>query len=232
VTGARILVVEDDADIRRSLQILLRRAGFDPVLAADGPEGLRCFSVDAPELVLLDINLPVLDGWAVLERIRDVSRVPVILLTARGLEADKIRGLRGGADDYMTKPFGNNELVARIGALLRRLPSSAPEPPIYRDDLLGIDFAHREVRVRDVAVDLTPAEFQLLYVLVRHAGQVLSPTQLLEQAWRDPSGTSPGRVKFTVFNLRRKLGWEDLQTCPLENVRGFGYRYRRPGDGG
>jgi DNA-binding response OmpR family regulator len=228
VTAARVLVVEDEPDIWRSLEVILQRAGYEPCWAADGHEGLRRFGIDAPDLVLLDVSLPGLDGWSVLERIRNVSQVPVMLLTARDLEMDKVRGLLGGADDYLTKPFSNDELVARVGALLRRSPPTAAEPAVYDDGRVGIDFTRREVRVEGTLVDLTPTEFRLLTTLVRHAGQVLSPAQLLELGWNDPSGTGPGRVKFTILSLRRKLGWNDLQTSPVENVRGFGYRYRRP----
>jgi DNA-binding response OmpR family regulator len=229
VSGERILVVEDDADIWSSLDILLRRSGYEPTWAADGREGLSRFGTDHPHLVILDLSLPELNGWAVLERIRTVSQVPVLVLTARTLERDKVRGLRGGADDFMTKPFGNDELIARIGVLLRRSPPPRAEETVYDDGLLRIDFGRREVWVDGTAVELTPTELRLLAALVRNAGQVLSPVQLLTLAWNDPSGNSPGRVKFGVLNLRRKLGWDDLETCPVENVRGFGYRYRRPG---
>lgn len=228
VSGQRILVVEDDPDIWRSLDVLLRRAGYEPTWAADGREGLRRFGEDRPHLVILDLALPELSGWAVLERIRSVSQTPVMVLTARDLERDKVRGLLGGADDFLTKPYGNDELVARVGALLRRIPRAADEATVYDDGRLWLDFGSREVRVDGRVVELTPTELRLLSTLVRHAGQVLSTSQLLTLGWNDPSGDSPGRVKFAVLSLRRKLGWRDVRTCPLENVRGFGYRYRRP----
>lgn len=226
MTGERILVVEDDADIWRSLEVLLRRAGYEPSWAADGREGLQRFGSERPHLVILDLSLPELNGWAVLERIRTVSQVPVMVLTARDLERDKVRGLLGGADDYLTKPFGNDELVARVGAVLRRAPAREDEDRVYDDGELRIEPGTREVRVDGRPVDLTPTELRLLTALVRNAGQVLSSSQLLAQGWNDSSGTSPGRVKFAVLGLRRKLGWHDLATSPIENVRGFGYRYR------
>lgn len=228
MTGERVLLVEDDADIWRCVEILLRRAGYEPTWAADGREGLRRFGTDRPHVVILDLSLPVLSGWAVLERIRTVSQVPVMVLTARDLERDKVRGLMSGADDYLTKPFGNDELVARVGALLRRSPPQDDEDAVYDDGLLRIDFGTRDVRVDGRTVDLTPTELRLLTALVRSARQVLSPSQLLVQGWNDSSGASPGRVKFSVLGLRRKLGWADLRTSPIENVRGFGYRYRPP----
>ena len=229
MTGAsRILVIEDDLDIWRTLEIVLGRAGYDPRSATDGAQGLRRFREDQPDLVLLDLNLPVLDGWSVLERIRDVSSVPVMVLTARGLETDKARGLLSGADDYLTKPFGSAELVARIGGLLRRTPRAGAGPRAYVDSRLYVDFESRDVVVDGRSVALTPTEFRLLALLVRHPGQVLSPLEILAQGWHDPSGIGTGRVKFTVLNLRRKLGWADVTVCPIENVRGFGYRYRAP----
>ncbi|HMD46376.1 MAG TPA: response regulator transcription factor [Acidimicrobiales bacterium] len=227
-TSPRILIVEDDLDIWRSLQILLERAGFAVVPAADGIEGLRRFHEERPGLVVLDVGLPGLDGWSVLERIRDVSDVPVMVLTARGLETDKARGLLSGADDYLTKPFSNAELVARVRALLRRSLPVSDGPSVYDDGILRLDFAAHTVTCRQQVVELTPTEFRLLAVLARQAGQVLSARQLLEQGWHDPSGIGTGRVKFTVLNVRRKLGWSDVSSSPIETVRGFGYRYRPP----
>ena len=125
MTG-RVLVIEDDADIALSIRTVLTRSGFDVTGAADGREGLRDFHAGRPDLVVLDIGLPTLDGWQVLERIRDMSDVPVLLLTAHGQESDKVRGLEGGADDYLTKPFGNRELAARVQALLRRPRAAQP----------------------------------------------------------------------------------------------------------
>jgi len=230
MTAPSILIVEDDADIWRSLQILLERAGYQVLPAGDGVEGLRQFQEHRPDLVVLDVGLPALDGWSVLERIRDVSDVPVMLLTARGLETDKARGLLSGADDYLTKPFSNAELVARVGALLRRSPPVTEGPSVYDDGRLRVDFSTHEVQRAGEDVKLTPTEFRLLSVLVRQTGQVPSPRQLLEQGWHDPSGIGTGRVKFTVLNLRRKLGWDDAENSPIETVRGFGYRYRAPAE--
>lgn len=225
--GARVLVVEDDGDIWRSVEVLLHRAGYQPLWAQDGDQGLQLLREQHPDLVVLDVGLPKVDGWAVLERIRDHSDIPVILLTARGLETDKVRGLLGGADDYLTKPFSNDELMARVGALLRRAPPAPRPPSVYDDGRVRVDLMHHQVEVEGTQVPLTPSEFRLLAALVRHAGQVLSHGQLLELAWHDPTRTGPGRVKFTVLSLRRKLGWTDLATSPLETVRGFGYRYRQ-----
>jgi DNA-binding response OmpR family regulator len=225
---SQVLCIEDDKDIALAISMVLRRAGFDIVSAADGREGLRAFHAERPDVVVLDIGLPEMDGWTVLERIRDLSDVPVIMLTAHGQEAEKVRGLQLGADDYLTKPFGNAELVARVQALLRRSRPSRPEAEVYADALVHMNFGAREVRVGDELTALTPSEFRLLAALVRHAGQTLSPDQLLEQAWNDPLGVGPERVKFAIMRLRRKLGQGDGAGPPIEAVRGFGYRYVPP----
>ena len=223
-----VLVVEDDRDIWRSLQVILGRAGYRLAWAMDGVEGLRLFHDHRPDLVVVDIGLPKVDGWVVLERIRQMSSVPVLLLTARGLEADKVRGLLGGADDYLTKPYSNDELVARVGRLFRRCRPGPEAPRVYHDGLLRIDFLEHSVEVEGRPVDLTPTEFRLLAVLVHHVDEVLSVPRLLELGWSDISGSGRGRVKFSVLSLRRKLGWGDVTTSPVETVRGFGYRYRPP----
>jgi DNA-binding response OmpR family regulator len=225
----RILVIEDDQDISLGIRTVLTRNGLDVASSADGKQGLRAFHLTRPDLVVLDIGLPTLDGWAVLERIRDLSDVPVLILTAHGNEAEKVRGLHGGADDYLTKPFGNRELAARVEALLRRPRNQQPPPENYDDGRLAVKLGSREVSVGGVPVTLTPTEFRLLAALIRHPGQTLTPDQLLELAWNDPLGVGPERVKFGVMRLRRKLGQgpEEPGTS-IEAVRGFGYRYVAP----
>jgi DNA-binding response OmpR family regulator len=226
VTG-RVLVVEDDVDIALGVRTLLSRNGFEVTTAADGREGLRVFHSDHPDIVVLDIAMPEMDGWTVLERIRELSDVPVLMLTAHGHESDKVRGLRGGADDYLTKPFSNAEFVARVQALLRRAASGdRAATELYDDGRVRVDFAVHEVRVDGARVELTATEFRLLAVLVRHRGEVVSPAKLLDLVWRDPLGIGPERVKYSVMRLRRKLGADAGAGSPVESVRGFGYRYR------
>lgn len=230
----RVLVIEDDPDITLGLQAVLARTGFSVTLAAEGRGGLRAFHADRPDLVVLDIGLPDMDGWTVLERIRDLSDVPVLILTAHGLESEKVRGLHAGADDYLTKPFSTAELTARVQALLRRSQQHSAPPPeeLYDDGSVLVDFSTHEVRVAGQPVDLTPTEFRLLAALVRNRGQVLSPVKLLELAWSDPYGVGPDRVKYSVMRLRRKLGPANGAGSPIEAIRGFGYRYRnRPAPG-
>jgi DNA-binding response OmpR family regulator len=224
----RLLVVEDDKDIALALQLLLDRSGYAVEHAGDGRTGLRMVHELRPDLLVLDIGLPVMDGWQVLERVRDISDLPILLLTAHGHDTDKVRGLRGGADDYLTKPFTNAEFLARVEALLRRAGSGEWAADLYDDGLVRVDPRSRAVHVGDQEVHLTPTEFRLLNLLLRNAGVVLSPAQLLTHAWDDPTGIGPERVKFGVLRLRRKLGWGDPGTSPIEAVRGVGYRYRPP----
>jgi DNA-binding response OmpR family regulator len=220
-----ILVVDDDADMRDLVAELLGRAGHDVRQASDGRAGLRELFRRPPDLVVLDVSMPELDGWATLERIREVSEVPVLMLTAQSGELDKVRGLRGGADDYVAKPFGRQELLARVEALLRRAAPAAPAREAWSDGWLEIDHARRIVRAGGNDVTLTPLEFRLLSVLAEHAGQVLSADQLLDLVWGDAATNARESVKLYVGYLRRKLGLRDGES-PIETVRGFGYRYR------
>ena len=223
----RVLVIEDDADIALSVRTVLGRSGFDVTTAAEGKEGLHAFHSQRPDLVVLDVGLPEMDGWTVLERIREMSEIPVLMLTAHGQEADKVRGLRGGADDYLTKPFGNAEFIARVQALLRRAAGGDRQAAeVYDDGSVRVNFVVHEVTVDGAPVELTATEFRLLAALIRHRGQVLSPGKLLELAWSDPFGIGPDRVKYSVMRLRRKLGATSGADSPIEAVRGFGYRYR------
>ena len=222
----RVLVIEDDADIALGIKTVLGRSGFDVASAGDGRDGLRAFHAARPDLVILDIGLPEMDGWTVLERIRDLSDIPVLILTARSLEAEKVRGLRAGADDYLTKPFGNGEFVARVQALLRRQQAADQNAEVYDDGSVQVNFGTHEVAVGGVPVELTATEYRLLAALIRHRGQVLSPVKLLDLAWSDPFGVGPERVKYSVMRLRRKLGTSSDDGPSIEAVRGFGYRYR------
>jgi len=229
--------VEDEDDVRRLVRVLLERAGHTVVEAANGLEALSRVERDAPDLVVLDVAMPELDGWQTLERIRDLSDVPVLMLTARAGELDKVCGLRGGADDYVTKPFGRQELLARVEALLRRTSGPPEVRSAYEDGALRIDYVSREVTVLGASggqgagghqVQLTPLEFKLLSAFVRHPNETLSRTRLLELVWGDVEGFGGDQVKLYVGYLRRKLGWGPSDGGPLDTVRGFGYRYRPP----
>ena len=225
MSARRILVVDDDPDIRGLLRELLDRRGFDVHEARDGQEALRVFFDLRPDLIVLDVQMPGLDGWKTLERVRELSEVPVLMLTAKSAELEKTRGLRAGADDYVTKPFGRQELLARIDALLRRTGGRQDEPETFSDDFLSVDFSRREVSVDDAPVELTPLEFKLLSAFVRHPNQVLSHEQLLELVWGDAEA-SRDQVKLYVGYLRKKLSPDAPDSVPIETRRGFGYSYR------
>jgi DNA-binding response OmpR family regulator len=223
----RVLVVDDDEDIRLLLRELLERAGYDVDEAADGRTALRRLFEAAPALVILDVSMPEMDGYQTLERIRDLSDVPVIMLTARTQELEKVRGLSAGADDYVAKPFGRQELLARVQALLRRTGGKSEVQEAYADGFVQIDYAQRRVRVQERDVQLTPLEFKLLAAFVQNPNQVLSRDQLLDLVWGDPYGVSGDQVKLYVGYLRKKLVPESPESAPIDTVRGFGYRYRK-----
>ena len=225
----RVLVIDDEDDVLALLRELLERAGFAVTTARSGEEGLAYLQGGLePELLLLDVSMPGIDGWGVLERVRAASDVPVVMLTARTSEFDKVRGLRAGADDYVAKPFGRQELLARIEALLRRSVGRTGVEDAYEDARLRIDYLQRRVVVESGDIALTPLEFRLLSALVRHVGQVLSHDQLLEMVWHDAYGISPEEVRTYVSYLRKKLRESGVGADAIETVRGFGYRYWPP----
>ena len=220
-------MIDDDVDVRAMVRRLYERNDVEVVEAATGSEGLEALYGTRPDLVLLDIAMPELDGWRVLDRIRELTDVPVLMLTASDRELEKVRALRAGADDYVTKPFGMQELLARSEALLRRSRSGDETPVNYVDSLVEIDFRGTEARAGGQALHLTPLEFRLLTAFIRHPNQVLSADQLLAMAWGD-SGFARERVKIYVGYLRAKFREAGVEDPPIETVRGFGYRYRPP----
>ena len=224
MSAGRVLIVDDDPPIRTLVAEFLTRSGYTVDEAADGLVGLQVFYRTSPNLVILDVAMPELDGWQVLQRIREVSEIPVLMLTAKTAETDKVRGLRSGADDYLTKPFGRQELLARVDALFRRAKRDEKTPDVYSDRLLTVDFRQRKAELRGGReLALTPLEFRLLAAFVRHPKQVLSHDQLLELAWGDARWVSREQLRLTVSYLRRKVGAEGRKA--IETVRGFGYRY-------
>jgi DNA-binding response OmpR family regulator len=230
MSGSRVLVIEDDAAARHLVRQLLERAGLEVLEAAEGRAGLRTLHSERPGLVLLDVTLPGLDGWQTLERIRELSDVPVVMLTAHSSELEKVRALQAGADDYVTKPFGMQELLARIQAVLRRSPSGAEMRDRYDDGVVTVDFAGRTATINGRPLSLTPLEFRLLSALVGHPNQILSPEQLLELAWGGTDRAARDQVKLYVGYLRKKMAEHGLVDPAIETVRGFGYRYRTPGN--
>jgi two-component system, OmpR family, response regulator ResD len=230
-TRGSILVVDDEPTIAEVVARYLVRAGYEARTAADGPSAVAAAAVRRPDLVVLDIMLPGIDGLEVMRRIHDDAgeRVPVILLTAKGEEADRLVGLRQGADDYVVKPFSPRELVARVDAVLRRSerPHEGLEP--IRFDGLEIDPRSRRAVVHGREVELTAREFDLLHFLASHADQVFSRDQLMDRVWRSGFYTDSTTVTVHVRRLRAKIEVEPSRPEWIETVWGVGYRFKAAG---
>ncbi|MBO2519182.1 MULTISPECIES: response regulator transcription factor [Limnochorda] len=223
----RILVVDDEPSILELVRFALERDGFEVVTAADGEVALREFRNRPADLVILDLMLPGKDGFEVFRELRKESQVPVIMLTARGGEADKVLGLEIGADDYMTKPFSPRELVARVKAVLRRMePREPAENQILRVGEITLDPLRHRVTVGDREVQLAPREFELLRMLMANRGVVLSRETLLEKVWGYDYVGDTRTVDVHVVRLRQKLEPDPSRPTYIETVRGVGYRMR------
>ena len=224
----KIMIVEDEAGLRQGLEINLRMENYETIQAADGEEAIRLFHADQPDLVLLDLMLPKKSGFEVLDHIRKYSRAPVILLTARGQETDKVRGLRGGADDYVTKPFGLQELFARIDAVMRRSEATVAAKVICEDDLIKLDPSTREASARNQKLKLSPKEFDLLMYLFRNKERVVPRDELLSRVWnyRVDLNLNSRTVDTHVTRLRRKLQKAvGTDAAVIVAVAKIGYRY-------
>lgn len=220
---SRILVIDDELSIRRMLQVLLEGAGHTMTSADDGSHGLHALALEKPDLLILDLGLPDIDGLEVLRRLREWSSVPVLILSARPDPADKVNALDLGADDYLTKPFDATELLARLRALLRRV-TPAEEQSVLSLDLLTIDLAAYEARVSGVKVPLTPIEFALLAQLARHAGRVLTHAYLLNAVWGPKAAEQSHYLRVHFTHLRRKLRDAGIPGEYIRNEPGIGYR--------
>jgi two-component system KDP operon response regulator KdpE len=222
-----ILIIDDDAALAKIVQINLEREGYSTVVASSGVEGLQKAYSNQPNLVILDIMMPGMDGWVTCRRLREISDVPIIMLTARGMEADVVKGLELGADDYIVKPFGTKVLLARIHALLRRTDAPATKkPPIYSDGELTVDFVKRVVMVRSERVDLTPTEFKLLSNFVQNEGRVLPHSYLLTQVWGPEYVDEVNYLKLYVRYLRQKIEKDPSNPEYILTEWGVGYRFR------
>jgi two-component system KDP operon response regulator KdpE len=233
----RILVVDDEERMVRFIRLNLEYDGFKVIEAYNGMEAIDKVRSNLPDLVLLDVMMPDIDGFEVLRIIREVSSVPVIMLTAKGEEDDRVQGLELGADDYITKPFSPRELVSRVRAVLRRTDSASggTHGLIEVDDRLQIDFDRREVWVEGELVKLRPTEYRLLYHLVQNAGWVVTHDQLLQKVWGYEYRDEPHYVRLYINYLRQKLEEEPSDPKYILTERGIGYRFvdfrrQKPGE--
>jgi two-component system KDP operon response regulator KdpE len=224
----KILIVEDNPQLLEAVQRIFEKEGYRVITAGDGQEGMRMVYAERPDLVILDVMMPRLDGWQVCQRIREMSDVPIILLTARVEEEDIIKGLALGADDYLTKPFSVNELLARVRAVLRRARTEAvslSSGVTYRDDYLSIDLDARRVAINGELVDLTPTEYKLLALLVENKGRALAFREILESVWGFEYAEDVEYVRVYAWHLRRKIEPDPRQPRYLINELNVGYRF-------
>ena len=228
----RILLVDDEPDLLEvaSTIFTLHWGQCEILCASDGEEGLKRFFDDEPDLMILDVSMPRLSGLDVLRRVRQVSTIPIILLTVKGDELDKVRGLELGADDYITKPFGHLELLARVRAVLRRAEMVAPadRAASFSCDDFCLNYDDREVTIRNQPVELTPTEYNLLSVLARNAGRVLTHETLLKHVWGEPYAGEIDYLKVYIRRLRSKIEPNPANPYYILTERGLGYKFRRP----
>ena len=222
----KILVVEDEEQIIRVVRAYLEQAGYEVSVARSGPEGLMRVRQERPDLVVLDLMLPGMDGLDVCRSIRRDSSTPIIMLTARAEEADKLVGLELGADDYMTKPFSPRELVARMRAVLRRAGGEEQAETMIRAADIEIDLQAHTVQVQGQTIDLTPTEFDLLAAMARHPGRVLSRAQLLDATLGDFYEGYERTIDVHIKNLRRKIEPDPRNPRYIQTVYGVGYRFQ------
>lgn len=219
----RILIVDDEAPIRRYLRVVLGAQGYTLFEAAGGQDALNAVLGDRPDLIILDLGLPDMDGVEVTRRLREWSQTPIIILSVREAESDKIAALDAGADDYLVKPFGTGELLARIRAALRRQADDSEEPVIQAGPL-RMDLSRRLVTVDDREIVLTPTEYDLLRILMRNAGRVMTHRQLLRLVWGPAYENEMHLLRVNVSNLRRKLDPDPSSPSPIRTEPGVGYR--------
>lgn len=226
--GPIILVVEDEQEIRRFLRVSLVGHGYRIVEAATGKDGILQAATQRPEVVLLDLGLPDMDGMDLIAEVRAWSRVPIVVLSARGQEQDKVKALDAGADDYLTKPFGVGELLARLRVALRHAAKGPSGDPVFEVEGLRVDLPRRQVFVHGQEVHLTPIEWRLLTVLVNSAGKVVTHRQLLKEVWGPDSVFETHYLRVYMTQLRRKIEDDPAQPRHLLTEPGVGYRLAAP----
>jgi two-component system KDP operon response regulator KdpE len=228
---ARVLVIDDEPQIRKFLRISLNAYGYEVIEAARGEDGLGKCATASPDLVILDLGLPDLDGHEVIARIREWSKVPIIVLSVRTVEGEKVSALDRGADDYVTKPFGIQELLARVRAVLRgRRRDGEPPPAVVTVGDLSIDIPRRRVRLAGVEVRLSRKEFALLRLLAQHAGRIVTHQHLLREVWGPAHEHETHYLRIYIGHLRQKLGDDPADPCYIRNEPGVGYRLLLDGD--
>lgn len=220
-----ILVIDDDRILLELLSAQLGTAGYRPLAAGDGQAGLRLAFSEHPDLIILDVMMPGMDGWEVCERLREKSTFPIIMLTAKDEEIDKLRGFRLGVDDYVTKPFSFAELVARVGAVLGRARRAAQPTHQVSSGELRIDFDEHRVTLAGRSVELTPTEYKLLEVLARHANRTVGVEMLLAEVWGFKYAGEIEHIKHYIWALRRKIEADPGDPKHLLTERGYGYRF-------
>lgn len=221
--GLRILVIDDEPQIRKLLNVSLQAHGYQLSAAANGQEGIQQAAAFKPDLAIVDLGLPDMDGKAVIQQIRDWSAMPIIILTARDQEQEKIAALDAGADDYITKPFGIGELMARMRVCLRRIATGDSEP-ILRCGGLAVDLLQRRVTVDDREIKLTPTEYELIKFMMQHAGRVLTHKQLLKAGWGSSYEEDTHYIRIYIGQLRRKIEQDPAQPRYIITESGIGYR--------
>ncbi|MBS1254172.1 MAG: Transcriptional regulatory protein WalR [Anaerolineales bacterium] len=228
-SGDKVLVIDDDTTLLNLLQQSLGKAGYEVITSTNGLNGLQKMYEERPDLIILDVMMPRMDGWETCRRIREMSQVPIIMLTAKDEEAEKLKGFESGVDDYVTKPFSFAELTARVEAVLHRTRQRPPQhkPTVHHIDDLTINLENRRVTKNGEVLDLTPTEYRLLATLVENAGRVLSHEQLLSDVWGPEYVDDTGYVKRYIWYLRQKLEDDPSQPKYILTERGFGYRFRR-----
>ncbi len=223
--GQRVLVVDDENSIRRYLRAALSAQGFTVYEAASGEEAVNAVLNNRPDIIILDLGLPDFDGIEVTRRLREWSQTPIIILSVREAENDKIAALDAGADDYLTKPFGTGELMARMRVVMRRLANKSDEPVIQVYDL-KMDLSRRLVTVKGQEISLTPTEYDILRLLMQNAGKVLTHRQLLRQVWGTAYENEMHLLRVNISNLRRKIEADPARPHYLVTESGVGYRLR------
>ena len=224
-SGPRVLVIDDERAIRRFLRASLTAHGYTVFEAASGQQGLDAVVTDRPDLIILDLGLPDIDGFEVTQRLREWAQVPIIILSVQDQEADKIAALDAGADDYLTKPFGVGELMARLRVALRHANPSSDQP-VFVSGKLKVDLARRLVQVNNVEVQLTPTEYDLLKLMVTHAGKVLTHQQILRQVWGMGYADELHLLRVNISNLRHKIEPDPARPSYILTEPGVGYRLR------